>query len=108
MINLHISQIIQRDLAKVKEELRQYQDQDSIWKVIPGTANSGGNLALHIAGNLRHFIGAVIGDTGYVREREVEFSQKDVDVTILYALIDTTIAEIAPVLDNIGTAALTA
>jgi len=34
-------------------------------------------LALHICGNLQHFVGAILGNTGYIRERDLEFTQKE-------------------------------
>ena len=40
--------------------------------------NPAGNLALHLCGNLQHYIGAVLGNTGYVRERPMEFSLKNI------------------------------
>lgn len=66
-------------------ELESFPSEESIWKVPSGIANSPGNLALHITGNLNHFIGAVLGKTGYIRERELEFSQKDVPRAVLIA-----------------------
>ena len=43
---------------------------------LPGVTNSAGNLALHACGNLKHFVGAVLGGTGYVRAREAEFATR--------------------------------
>jgi uncharacterized damage-inducible protein DinB len=59
-------------------ELESFPSEESIWQVPAGIANSPGNLALHITGNLNHFIGAILGKTGYIRERELEFSRKNV------------------------------
>ncbi|MDQ3051010.1 MAG: DinB family protein [Bacteroidota bacterium] len=97
----HISEIIQRDLNKIKEELLQYKNSRDLWYVIPGISNSGGNLCLHLAGNLRHFIGAVLGNSGYSRERELEFSQKDLDMDFLIQLIDTTMVEVKSTLEQL-------
>lgn len=36
--------------------------------------NSFGHLVLHLTGNLNHYIGAQIAGTGYVRDREREFT----------------------------------
>ena len=63
-------------LDKIIGEIQSFPSDDSIWQVPPGIANSAGNLGLHIAGNLLHFIGAVMGNTGYVRTREREFNDK--------------------------------
>lgn len=67
-----------RDLQKVKHELMCYTDESSIWKIAPGISNSAGNLTLHIIGNLNHYIGKIMGETDYVRDREKEFLEKDV------------------------------
>ena len=37
--------------------------------------NSVGHLVLHLTGNLSHFVGAQLGGTGYVRDREREFTE---------------------------------
>jgi uncharacterized damage-inducible protein DinB len=77
-----------RDLQKVKHELMCYQNESLIWKKAPGIANSAGNLTLHIIGNLNHYIGSVMGETGYVRDREKEFSDQDVPREELIQLLD--------------------
>lgn len=107
MILPNISEIIQRDLNKVKEELRQYNNTSDLWRVVPGISNSGGNLCLHLAGNLRHFIGAELGNTGYVRERDLEFSHKDLDSGFLIDLTDITLAEVSSTLNQLDSARLT-
>jgi hypothetical protein len=68
--------ILCRDLDSFIREVELYPDDTTLWKTLPGIANSGGNLALHGAGNLLHFIGAILGGTGYVRNRDLEFSRR--------------------------------
>jgi Protein of unknown function (DUF1572) len=70
--------ILLRDIAGLERELDLYPDDASIWKNLPGVPNTAGNLMLHLAGNLQHFFGAVLGNTGYVRNREAEFANRDV------------------------------
>ena len=41
----------------------------------PAQGNSVGHLVLHLTGNLNHFVGAQLGQTGYVRGREREFTE---------------------------------
>lgn len=65
-----------RDLNRAADEISAYGSDESLWEVREGIANSGGNLGLHLAGNINHFFGAVLGKTGYVRERDLEFSSK--------------------------------
>jgi len=82
--------LFNRDLDKVKQELEAYSDEALIWEIDKNITNCSGNLALHLVGNLNHFIGAVLGDTGYIRKRELEFSIKDVPVSKLKAMLDET------------------
>lgn len=72
MITSSLAEITLRDLEKFKEEIRLFPD-DRLWSVQGDIKNSAGNLALHLTGNLKHFIGAMLGNTGYVRQREKEF-----------------------------------
>ncbi|MBS1754540.1 MAG: DinB family protein [Ferruginibacter sp.] len=78
MLVQNLSNLFERDLNKLIEEIQQYKDEYDIWKTTPGINNSGGNLCLHLIGNLNHFIGAVLGNTGYIRHRDNEFSQKNI------------------------------
>jgi uncharacterized damage-inducible protein DinB len=91
MLSQTLSEIFKRDLNKLKEELSMYADERKIWEVRGEIANSAGNLALHLIGNLNHFIGAVLGNSGYVREREMEFSTKGTPRAELLAQIDALI-----------------
>lgn len=70
--------LFDRDLNKLKNELKTYQNEADIWKVSIGINNSAGNLALHLIGNLNHYIGAEMGNSGYQRNRDSEFTLKDV------------------------------
>ena len=70
--------IMLRDLETVRREIEAFADEKQIWEVPAGIANSAGTLALHVAGNLQHFVGAGLGNTGYIRERDLEFSRRDV------------------------------
>jgi uncharacterized damage-inducible protein DinB len=67
-----------RELRSVRLELEAYPEEGLIWRIPPGIPNSGGTLVLHLAGNIQHYIGAVLGGSGYVRDREREFSARDV------------------------------
>jgi uncharacterized damage-inducible protein DinB len=71
-----VREIIMRDLEDLVNEVEATADHD-LWMSLPGITNSVGTLAFHLCGNLRHFIGSVIGNDGYVRKREEEFSRRD-------------------------------
>lgn len=99
---------IHRQLDLLADEIRAYPSDDALWSVSPGITNSGGNLCLHLVGNLRHFIGHLLGGGDYQRDREHEFSARGLSRTRLLELIqtcraefDTGLARIAdPVLDT--------
>ena len=95
-----------RDLQKLRKEIEQYKKEENLWKIADGIANSAGNLCLHLVGNLNNYIGKEIGKTGYVRNRELEFSQKDVSRNELLKKIDDTIQVVNKSLDNLDEKAL--
>lgn len=72
-----LQSILLRDLAALRRELEAYPDETSLWALPPGCPNSGGTLALHLAGNLQHYIGAQLGGDGYRRDREREFAARN-------------------------------
>lgn len=82
--------IFNRDLNKLKKEMELYQIEQNIWKVEKNITNSAGNLCLHLVGNLNAYIGAVIGKTGYIRQRDLEFSLKDISRQELIQKIEET------------------
>ena len=73
-----LTQLFLRDLEKLKTEISSFKDEKKIWEISGDVKNSAGNLCLHLCGNLQHFIGAVLGNSGYVRNRDAEFSRKNV------------------------------
>ncbi len=69
------------ELEHLLKELRQLVDpltEAQFWRKPVEPGNSAGHLVLHLTGNLSHFVGAQLGKTGYVREREREFSETQV------------------------------
>lgn len=82
--------LLLRDLDGLRREVEAYPDEASLWTLPPGAPNSGGTLVLHLTGNLRHFVGAVLGGTGYVRDRDAEFADRQVPRTDLLARIAAT------------------
>lgn len=82
--------LFERDLLKLKTEIELYHDEKKLWYIEKGISNSAGNLCLHLIGNLNAFIGAELGKTGYVRNRELEFSLKDVPQKELLEKIEAT------------------
>lgn len=73
-----MNRVLQRDLLGLERQLHAYDREADLWERPAGVANPGGNLMLHLTGNLQHFVGAVLGGTGYVRDRDAEFAGRDV------------------------------
>ncbi|MEZ4417714.1 MAG: DinB family protein [Gemmatimonadota bacterium] len=94
--------IIGRDLDGLQRELELYPDDASVWVLPEGVPNSAGTLALHLVGNLRHFIGALLGGSGYVRDREAEFGDRDLPRSELITRIDAARTEVLGALDRMS------
>ena len=101
MLQETLISIFKRDLAKLKAEIEAYKTDSAIWLVETGIANAAGNLCLHLVGNLNTYIGAVLGKTGYVRQRELEFTLKNIPQQELVNKIENTIDMIDDVLSNL-------
>ena len=78
MITNTLIELFERDLQRLKNEIELYKDEETLWVLKEGISNTAGNLCLHLLGNLNHFIGATLGNTGYVRHRDDEFSLKNI------------------------------
>ena len=94
-------QLFQRDIQKLYKEIELYQDESQLWEILGGTSNSGGNLALHLVGNLNTYFGKNLGNTGYVRNREAEFADKTIPKEILLKSIEEVGKVIGKVLENL-------
>lgn len=60
--------------AKVHELAESLTD-EQFWKKPFAFGNSFGHLVLHLTGNLNYYIGAGIAATGYIRDRDREFTE---------------------------------
>lgn len=67
-----------KELDNLHKEISAYTDEQQIWKISGDIKNPAGNLCLHLVGNINHFIGAVLGKNGYVRNRDAEFALKNI------------------------------
>jgi hypothetical protein len=83
-----VRSIFERDLSALRREIEAYPDDQRVWQLIPGVPNSAGTLALHLAGNLQHYLGARLGGTGYVRNRDAEFSRRNLPRAVLVSEIE--------------------
>lgn len=87
----YFTELYERDLLKLKTEIQNFKQEDNIWRKADGISNSAGTLVLHLLGNLNYTIGALLGGSGYVRNREQEFSLTGVSREKLLADIESTI-----------------
>lgn len=85
-----------RDLEKLKTEINLYNNENNLWIIDKNISNSAGNLCLHLIGNLNHFVGAILGKTDYIRNRDLEFLQKNIPREDLILSID----EVAAIIDK--------
>jgi len=99
-------EIFDRDLAKWKEEILAFKNEEDLWKIKGELKNSAGNLTLHIIGNLNHFIGAQIGNTGFIRERDKEFSDKNIPREVMIKDLDAVNKIVKDVLSELTDADL--
>lgn len=90
MLKETLLEFYERDLQKLTEEINAYENEQVIWMTKEGINNSAGNLCLHLIGNLKHFIGATLGNTGYIRERDKEFSLKNIPKSDLISSVHET------------------
>jgi hypothetical protein len=94
MLPGQLATVLTRDLRAFRRELEAYPDDASVWRPVAGLPNSGGTLALHVAGNLRHFVGSILGGDGYKRDRDSEFARRDVPRSELMAGLDAAAAAV--------------
>lgn len=103
---MSLTTFFERDLDKVITEISSFENENDIWKIKEGILNSAGNLALHLIGNLNHFIGTTLGNSGYVRNRDEEFSLKDIPRETLIADINDLKETIKNTLSKLSSADL--
>ncbi|MFY0698190.1 MAG: DinB family protein [Balneola sp.] len=95
-----LTQLFARDFETLESEIFAYSTEENLWIKEPGINNSAGNLGLHLAGNLGHFLGAVLNNSGYIRDREFEFNGK-VDRDELINRIRDSRKTVRETLDNL-------
>jgi len=97
----YLANIFERDLVKLRDEIKNFKDESNIWRKTAGISNTAGTLTLHILGNLNFTIGTQLGNTGYVRNREQEFSLTDVPREKLLADIESAIQMVKASLETV-------
>jgi uncharacterized damage-inducible protein DinB len=103
-----VRRILVRELEAFAREVELFPDDEVLWRTVPGITNSAGNLALHACGNMRHFVGAVLGGTGYVRDRPAEFATRAGRREDVARALRETAAVVKTALDRVPESALEA
>ena len=89
-----VAALLRRELAALRRSVEAYPDDASVWRLPAGVPNAAGTLVLHCAGNLCHYLGAVLGGDGYRRDRDAEFARRDVPRAELLAELDAAAAAV--------------
>lgn len=102
----HLSAVLVRDLEGFRREIEAFPDDATVWQTLPGVANPAGSLALHACGNLKHFVGAVLGHSGFVRDRDGEFNRRGLSRAQLTRDIAETVEMVRATLGRLPAGAL--
>lgn len=103
-----LAQLFGRDLTRLIQQIDAFPSDDMLWRRPPGITNAAGNLALHIEGNLREYIGRQLGGRPYERIRAREFTSSGLTRQEVKARI-TALAEVIPnIVDGLSTAQMEA
>ena len=97
-----VQKLLDRDLTVLEKEISSYPSDAELWKVAGDIKNPAGNLCLHLCGNLQYYIGAVLGNSGYVRNRDAEFSTKGLSKEELLNEIAKTRKAVSKALENLN------
>jgi hypothetical protein len=94
--------LFDRDLAKLRQQIEAFPTDQALWQTLPGITNPAGNLALHIEGNLREFVGRQLGNLPYERKRELEFSSKGASKDELSTRLAELRQSIPPIIEGLS------
>lgn len=100
-IHSELISLFTRDLRRVAQEIEAFPTDESLWQTAPGVTNSAGNLALHLEGNLREYIGRQLGGIAYTRQRPLEFSTTGLTRAEVAARIDAVRESVIPALATV-------
>jgi len=102
MLTTSLKLLFERDLSKLIAEIKSYKDESAIWRIDKAISNSAGNLCLHLLGNLNTFIGATLGNTKYIRDRQAEFSSKNIPVAELVESLESLKLIVSNTMDQLS------
>ena len=102
MLAAELAALYTRDLTRLVQELSAFPDTATLWQTRAGITNSAGNLALHLEGNLREFIGRLLGNQDYARDRPREFSDSGLEKRELITRLSAVRDEIPMVIAGLS------
>jgi hypothetical protein len=97
-----LAALFRRDLTRLAQQLPAFTNQDALWQCAPGITNSAGNLVLHLEGNLREYVGRLLGGFPYRRVRDQEFAAKGIAVAALVTRIEDLIRLVPSVIEQLS------
>lgn len=107
MLSASLAAVMTRGLRALRREIEAYPDEAAIWVRPMGLPNSAGILVRHLCGNLRHYLGTVLGHTGYRRDRPAEFEAPPTSRETLLADLAATEQVVTSVLGSLSDEQLT-
>lgn len=108
MLAPELAALFSRDITRLIQQLQAFPDTATLWKTVPGVTNSAGNLALHLEGNLREYIGRQLGEVDYTRDRAAEFGRKDVAQAELVARLEAVRNTVPPIIAGLSASVMAA
>ena len=97
-----LAALFRRDLTRLTQELHAFGSESDLWRTLPGVSNSAGNLTLHLEGNMREYVGRLLGNVAYTRERPLEFSLREITLKTLTMRIDEVKGLVVSVIDGLS------
>jgi hypothetical protein len=101
MITIVLIELYKRELEKLKLEILSYESDELLWKQFEGTVPAG-NICLYLTGNLQHYIGNIVGDSGYIRNKEAEMKARNLSRERLTEEIDATRNTVVNTLEEVS------
>ena len=93
-----LAALMQRDLATLGQHIEAFPVDALLWQTVPGITNAAGNLVLHLEGNLREYIGRLLGGIAYERDRPQEFTVSGLGKAELLRRVESLRVTIPPVI----------
>jgi uncharacterized damage-inducible protein DinB len=95
------AQLFDRDIRRLYKEMESYTSEEIIWQKVESISNPAGNLCLHLVGNLNEYIGRILGQNPYQRDRPYEFSAVNVPQKELLSMVEKTREVVVKTLESL-------